>query len=162
MELDTDRLAEIEELYEERLDAFVRTARAITRDSESARDAVQDAFASAVAKRRSFRRSGALESWIWRIVVRKALDQRRREGRRRGAEQAHDGIATAFAATQEQGELVEAIRDLPERQRLALFLRYYADLDYTSIAEILDIKLGTVGASLHAAQRTLKVRLTIT
>src|SRR5581483_11947143 len=49
-----------------------------------------------------------------------------------------------------------AIRRLPERQRLALFLRYYADLDYESIARVLDIRPGTVAAALHAAHETLR------
>jgi RNA polymerase sigma factor (sigma-70 family) len=37
-----------------------------------------------------------------------------------------------------------ALAGLPERQRLALFLRYYADLDYAAIAEALSISRGTV------------------
>jgi RNA polymerase sigma factor (sigma-70 family) len=152
-----DKLARLELLYETRLDAFVRTARAITRDLESARDVVQDAFASAVAKQDSFRHSGELESWVWPIVVRKALDQRRRDLRRRTVEERESMGAGADDAADDR--LLEAIRELPDRQRLTLFLRYYADLDYATIAEILEVRPGTVGASLHAAQRTLKVRL---
>jgi DNA-directed RNA polymerase specialized sigma24 family protein len=45
---------------------------------------------------------------------------------------------------------------LPERQRLAVFLRYYADLDYASIAAALGIKGGTVAAALNAAHETLR------
>jgi RNA polymerase sigma-70 factor (ECF subfamily) len=45
---------------------------------------------------------------------------------------------------------------LPERQRLAVFLRYYADLPYEEIAEALDISPGTVAASLNAARRALR------
>jgi RNA polymerase sigma factor (sigma-70 family) len=45
---------------------------------------------------------------------------------------------------------------LPERQRLALFLRYYADLDYASIAAVLDIEVGTVSATLSRAHATLR------
>ena len=56
-------------------------------------------------------------------------------------------------------DVVLAVRALPERQRLALFLRYYADLDYEAIGEILDVAEGTVAASLHAARTTLKARL---
>jgi RNA polymerase sigma factor (sigma-70 family) len=48
---------------------------------------------------------------------------------------------------------------LPERQRLVLFLRYYADLDYAAIAAILEIKEGTVGATLHAAHASLRQAL---
>jgi RNA polymerase sigma factor (sigma-70 family) len=52
-----------------------------------------------------------------------------------------------------------AVAALPERQRFALFLRYYADLDYRSIAEALGVKPGTVAAHLNAAHQTLRSRL---
>ena len=42
----------------------------------------------------------------------------------------------------------------PQRQREIVFLHYYADLDYASIAEALEISPGTVGATLNAARRT--------
>ena len=48
------------------------------------------------------------------------------------------------------------IRELPERQRLALFLRYYADLDYATIAHALEIAPGTVGALLSQARDGLR------
>jgi RNA polymerase sigma factor (sigma-70 family) len=51
------------------------------------------------------------------------------------------------------------IASLPERQRLALFLRYYADLDYESIASTLGITSGTVGATLNAAHAALRSTL---
>jgi RNA polymerase sigma-70 factor (ECF subfamily) len=52
-----------------------------------------------------------------------------------------------------------ALSALPERQRVALFLRYYADLDYQSIADVTGVSEGTVGATLHAAHRSLRERL---
>jgi RNA polymerase sigma factor (sigma-70 family) len=48
------------------------------------------------------------------------------------------------------------IANLPPRQRAALFLRYYADLDYRSIAEVLGVEVGTVSATLSAAHATLR------
>ena len=48
---------------------------------------------------------------------------------------------------------------LPERQRLVVFLRYFADLDYREIAEALDVKVGTVSATLHAAHAALRSAL---
>lgn len=53
-------------------------------------------------------------------------------------------------------ELRAAILALPERQRTAVFLRYYADLSYAQIADVLGVKPGTVAASLHAAHRSLR------
>jgi len=51
------------------------------------------------------------------------------------------------------------IATLPDRQREALFLRYYADLDYRAIAEVLGIEVGTVSATLSAAHQSLRKRL---
>ena len=56
-------------------------------------------------------------------------------------------------------EVRALVAALPERQRLALFLRYYADLDYRAIAQALDVKPGTVAATLNAAHTTLRTLL---
>ena len=45
---------------------------------------------------------------------------------------------------------------LPERERVVVFLRYFADLDYAAIADILGIRIGTVSATLHAAHHALR------
>src|SRR5438309_7418997 len=70
-------LHEIERVYRARLDDFVRVARAITGEPEAARDAVQDAFATAVRRRSSYRGDGPLDGWLWRTVVNKARDASR-------------------------------------------------------------------------------------
>jgi RNA polymerase sigma-70 factor (ECF subfamily) len=152
------RNGELEQLYELRFSAFARTAYAITGDTETARDVVQEAFAVAVGRGASFNGSGPLEGWLWRIVVRRALDERRRTRRERVANTvaAEEPVAGSGA---DGFDMLAAIRRLPERQRLTLFLRYYADLDYAAIAEVLGVSPGTVGASLHAAHNALEVRL---
>jgi len=48
------------------------------------------------------------------------------------------------------------IATLPERQRLAVFLRYFADLDYRSIAAALDVEVGTISATLALAHTALR------
>jgi RNA polymerase sigma factor (sigma-70 family) len=48
------------------------------------------------------------------------------------------------------------VRNLPERQRVAVFLRYWADLDYRAIAEVLEVEVGTVSATLSAAHQSLR------
>lgn len=63
------------------------------------------------------------------------------------------------AARRPRMRVAAAIAALPERQRLAIFLRYYADLDYAAIAASLGIKAGTVAAALHAAHNTLRKTL---
>jgi len=146
-------LAELEALYRSEYRRFLRVATAVLRDEARAVDAVQDAFASAIRRQRQFRGDGPLEAWVWRMVVNAALKERNRP---KHAE------LTDFELTaplKESTPVAEAIARLPERQRLALFLRYYADLDYESIATALQVSSGTVGATLNAAHTSLRRRL---
>jgi RNA polymerase sigma-70 factor (ECF subfamily) len=145
-------LKELEALYRQRLPAYTRLATAIAGDEESGRDAVQEAFAKAVRKRRRFRREGQLEAWVLRIVVNAARDARRRRLRRK------EPLPVPVAIRAE--ELGLPLELLTERQREVLFLHYYADLDYGAIAQALGISAGTVGATLSAARKTLRGALT--
>lgn len=149
-------LESLESLYRTRFDAFVRTASAITNSHESGHDAVHDAFVSAVRERSKYRADGTLEAWVWRIVLRSALKHRRR--RDVLAEEPPDAIWTD---THHDGsaELRAAVVELPPRQRLMVFLRYYGDLDYRTIADLTGVQTGTVGAELHAAHRSLRSHL---
>ena len=130
-------------------------AAAICGDRELARDAVQDAFALAVRKRASFSGQGPLEAWLWRIVVNASRDQRRRA--RPTEELAGDTHPRSNGHDEATSDRVRAALMLvSERQRLILFLHYYADLDYATIAAVLEISPGTVGAALHSARATLR------
>jgi RNA polymerase sigma-70 factor (ECF subfamily) len=147
-----DPLPEIEQLYRHELARFARVARAIVGDEQTARDSVQEAFTRAVEKRSLFRRRGPLEAWLWRIVV--------NEARKRAALAARPAPADEAAASGNGHvslsiEVRTAVAALPERQRLAVFLRYYADLDYRAIAVALGIERGSVSATLSAAHRNL-------
>lgn len=144
-------LNEIEAMYRTRYPAFHRVATAIVGDADLARDAVHDGFVRAVRHRRRFR-GESLEGWLWRIVVNAA---RRRRGDRFW-QRPPPVQASAVVAPSPNGDLRALVAALPERQRLALFLRYYADLDYRSIADALGVKPGTVAASLHQAHATLR------
>jgi RNA polymerase sigma-70 factor (ECF subfamily) len=147
------RVDEIERVYRTRFDDYVRVAAAIAGDPDAARDAVQDAFASAVRNRTAFRGDGPLEAWLWRTVVNAARNQRRRR-----PDPAPQPLHANGHDRDEASEVRVALALLPERQRLALFLRYFADLDYASIASVLGVTEGTVAATLHAAHRALRRR----
>ena len=148
-------LEELEALYRSRFDVFSRVAAGVTGDAERACDAVQEAFATAVRKRGSFRREGPLEAWVWRIVLNAA-----RSDVRRSAPAADREVHAATNGHPERdAELRVALARLPERQRTAVFLRYYADLDYAAIGEALGIADGTVAATLSAARSALRTHL---
>jgi len=148
-------LDELEALYRSRYEVFARVAASVTGDAERARDAVQEGFATALRKRRSFRSEGPLEAWVWRIV----LNTARSNLRRTETANSYDVPAPANGRPEADVELRVALARLPERQRTAVFLRYYADLDYAAIGEALGISAGTVAATLNAAHNTLRTRL---
>jgi RNA polymerase sigma factor (sigma-70 family) len=151
-----DRLDELEALYRRDYAAFVRVATGILGDEQGARDVVHDGFVLAVRNRERLRDQHAIEPWVWRIVVNEARKRRRRESRYvPGWEQEIGSYGPAELNVDVRG----VVAALPERQRLALFLRYYADLDYASIAAALQVKPGTVAAALSAAHSTVKAQL---
>ena len=151
-----DTLGELEAIYRARYAVFVRVALAIVRDEQSARDVVHDGFVLAVRNRDRVRDARALEPWVWRIVVNEARKRRGRE-LRFAAEEGRE--VESYGSAELNVDVRALIAGLPERQRLALFLRYYADLDYASIAVALGIKPGTVAATLSAAHAALRTEL---
>jgi RNA polymerase sigma-70 factor (ECF subfamily) len=154
-----DRLAEVEVLYRRRLREFRRVAAAVCGDREAAPDVVQEAFVRAVRELGSFRGEGLLEAWLWRIVLNTARNHRRASVGAASLSAVEAGTLTNGAETSSSGRIRAAVAALPERQRVVLFLRYYADLDYRAIAETLEISSGTVGATLTAARSALEKQL---
>jgi RNA polymerase sigma-70 factor (ECF subfamily) len=149
----------ISALYQRRFRAFVGGAYAVVGDPEAARDVVQEAFARALRDRRHYRAEGTLEAWLWRIVVNVARDVARRS---RFADLSADELAELAVLGREPSgdrDLRAELRTLPRRQRLAVFLHYYADLPYDEVARQLDVAPGTVAASLNAARKTLRHRI---
>jgi RNA polymerase sigma-70 factor, ECF subfamily len=145
-------IAELERVYRADFLRFVRVATAIAGDEESGADAVHDAFVQAVRSRRSFRGDGPLAAWVWKMVVNAAKKRVPQPERFEAEPVAHgeNGFGDPMRA---------AVAALPERQRLTLFLRYYADLEYDAIAATLGISSGTVGATLNAAHTALRSSL---
>ena len=134
---------------------LLRVAVALVGNADQGRDAVQEAFVRALRSRGDLRRIDSLDGWLWRTLVNCCLVQRRT---RAIAEEAPSFETNGHA--EEWPEVRAAIAALPERQRVVLFLRHYADLDYRQIADALRIERGTVAATLHAAHRTMKQLLT--
>jgi RNA polymerase sigma factor (sigma-70 family) len=146
---------ELEALYRSGFEGFVRVATAIAGDPESGRDAVQAAFVAAIRHRRQFRGTGTLEAWVWRIVVNAARRARSPEL----AELPEELHANGNGDAGDEFGVRRFVAALPPRQREAVFLRYFADLDYKTIARVLELEPGTVSATLSAAHQTLRKRL---
>jgi RNA polymerase sigma-70 factor (ECF subfamily) len=150
-------LAEIESVYAADAPKLRRIAAGIVGDFEAGQDVVQEAFALAIRKRRSFLRRGSIEGWIWRVVVNTALNRRRSDASQSILFRRAAGESAAPRAIEERADnLRAAVSNLPERQRAALFLCYYADLDYAAIGRLLGIRSGTVGKLLHDARTAIR------
>ena len=149
-------LAEIESLYRTSFSRYRNALATVTGSYESARDAVQQAFAQAIAERASFRGEGSLGAWVWKIALRQALALRTEfsEADLNGA------FDPSLVDPTSDPVLSAALRALPPRRRLVVFLRYFADLSYSEIADVVGISEGTVAATLHEARGALRNALT--
>src|SRR5215207_10026606 len=117
----------IERIYRSRYSGFRNALATVTGSYDSAHDAVQEAFARALAKQSDFR-GGSPEAWIWTIALRCALGSR-------ADPLPLDDLKPELVEPERDAELAFALRELPPRRRLMVFLRYFADLDYAQIAE---------------------------
>jgi RNA polymerase sigma-70 factor (ECF subfamily) len=65
----------------------------------------------------------------------------------------------AFVDENADPTLAAAVRELPPQRRMAIFLRYFADLSYAEIGEVLGVAEGTVAATLSQAHQQLRAEL---
>jgi RNA polymerase sigma-70 factor (ECF subfamily) len=142
-------MSPLEQLYRDRYTGFRNALAPVAGSREAAHDAVQEAFAIALRKRRELRRRESLAPWVWQIAFRLALRERRRA---RLEELPHD---LSILEPERDPALAAAIRALPPRRRLVVFLRYFAGFSYAEIAEALEIEEGTVAATLAQAHAAL-------
>lgn len=112
---------------------------------------VQESFARALHNQAQYRGEGPLEAWIWRIAIRTALE------RRRGSLEVPlaDVLDPQLAQPERDPKLAAALKRLPPRRRLIVFLRYVAELSYSDIARVCGISEGTVAATLTQARAAL-------
>ncbi|HET7128266.1 MAG TPA: sigma-70 family RNA polymerase sigma factor [Gaiellaceae bacterium] len=148
--------AALEEVYRRRYAGFLRLGFAILGSHDLAREAVQETFAAALRERESFRGEGSLEGWLWKAMLNTCRQEQRR--RRRLSDEQPPELGTNGQPA-EWPELRALIAALPDQERHALFLRYYADLSQDEIADVLGVRPGTVGATLTHARNKLRVAL---
>ena len=108
--------------------------------------------------------SGGFKAWLFRIATNKANDHWRSAGRERIAKEGLKLVTDEFApdagqrleGNEQHEKLRRAIEKLPELQRQVLMLRYYSNLKFVEIAELLGCPLNTALGRMHKA--TLKLR----
>ena len=136
------------DLYRDAHADMVRLAFLLTGSAEASQDVVQDAF---VSVHRAWSRVREPRAYLRRAVVNACTSHHRRRFR----EQARMPRADAHAEL-EADELFDVLAALPDRQRAAVVLRYWHDLDENQIADALGCRPGTVGSLLHRAIARLR------
>jgi len=146
----------------------------ILADSSEAADVTQDVFLKAFKGIRGFRRGSSLKTWLYRISVRQALNERRwwwrhhrqqvsidtdgEEGEK-PALQLKDAEATPFeqfATHETQAAVRQALTQLPGIFRSAVILRDMEGLSYEEVAEVLVVSVGTVKSRIVRGRRILR------
>ena len=157
---DHDAFSELVGAASARLDA---AARLILRDSELARDAVQDALVRAWRDLPGLRDPERFDAWLHRLVVNACLDVLRRR-RRRAIEVELTAVHTPFVGDQ-TGHVAEreildlALHRLDPEWRAIVVLHYFLGMPLPDVAAALRIPLGTAKSRLHRSLGTMRVAL---
>jgi RNA polymerase sigma-70 factor (sigma-E family) len=156
----TDRDSAFAEYFSARSDAMRRTAYLLCGDWHRAEDLVQAAFAKVYVAWNRASRHESLDGYVRRTVIRTFLDERRRAYRRR--ERVAGSIEEAVAPyappqpIEDRIDLLQALAEVPPRQRAVLVLRYWEDLSIEETAELLSCSEGTVKSQAARGLATLR------
>ena len=142
-------------------------------DTADAADAAQEVFLKAFKGIRNFRQGSSLKTWLYRIAIREALNNRRwfkrhlqknvsidaepEEGK--AQIEIEDLAGTPFdqlAAHEIQEAVQSALQQVPDVFRSAVILRDLEGLSYEEVAEVLDCSVGTVKSRILRGRRALK------
>jgi RNA polymerase sigma-70 factor (ECF subfamily) len=143
----------LEQVYREHAARLWRALMAYTGDRGIADDALAEAFAQAVGRGEALRTP---ERWVWTAAFRIAAGELKTRGQRRTAPQPEPE-----ADRSEAFELLEALKQLPPKQRAALVLHYYGGYRAREIALILGSTAATVRVHLSAGRRRLRALLEV-
>jgi len=137
---------------------------------EADRDASQEVFLKARRGFASWDPERPFRPWLLAVAGNHCIDQLRRHSREARLFDSRDldpgdlldaGPSPLRLAlrSEERGRLLDALDDLPQKYRLPLVLRYFQELDYEAIADVLGVSRGQVGTLLFRAKRLLRQAL---
>lgn len=155
---------EIVKEYSERVYWHVRR---FVNTHEDADDLVQDIFLKIWTALPSFRGEAQLYTWVYRIATNETLNRLRREKVRAALRfssldaEMERRIDTDpfFNGDAAERALSKAVARLPEKQRQVFILRYYDEMPYEQMSEVLDTSVGALKASYHIAQEKVRAVL---
>jgi RNA polymerase sigma-70 factor (sigma-E family) len=158
---DADSLVTV--LYTEQYRALVRLALLLVHDVQTAEEVVQDAFVAMHTGWRRLRDTEKALSYLRQAVGNKSRSvlRHRTVVDRNAPKPAPDepSAEQGAIALLERSAVIAALRELPDRQREAIVLRYYADLSEAQIAEAMGISRGAVKSHTARGMSSLRASL---
>lgn len=166
-----------QELFELYSDKMYRLAVSIVGDESDAEDVVQEGFIKFFEKIETFEGRSSIGTWLYRVTHNASIDRVRQkksgvllESDLKGAEEglpipqqitSWDGNVTELYDQQELLQILDAtMQSLPEKLRVAFFLRDIEEMSTEEAAEILEITPGAVKVRLHRARLLMREQLT--
>lgn len=146
---------------EARVAGLLRFAYLVTGSQHAAEDAVQSALTRACEKWSRVSRTEDPDTYVRRMVVNAHVSSWRRSGRRElSVPQVHDASAADPTEALARDDAVWRVCSaLPPQQRAAVVLRFYEDLDYPEIAQVLGVAEATVRSHVHRGLAALRAEL---
>ena len=167
-------MSAFEALFQHYRGLVFKTAYLMSGNKEEAEDILQEVFVSVWKSRHTFDPTkGKLTTWLYRITINQSSKHRKKqpvlisldEARSDGfhlAETKSSELPEEFVMTKSKYEkLTNALNSLDSKHRPVLVLRYFDDLSYDEIAQVLGIPLGTVKSRINQAISTLRAQLRI-
>ncbi len=159
---DTNAFAELVKRYEVKI---TRYGHKFMNGQEDIRDVVQDIFIKAFENLRSFNTSMKFSSWLYRIAH-NAFVNRLRDSHRKLLRIdfdtvtpflfSSDNLEDVFFHKENQRRIEASLKDLDIKYREVIVLRYFEELSYDEISDVLKIPVSTVGVRLNRAVRAMK------
>jgi RNA polymerase sigma-70 factor (ECF subfamily) len=149
-----------EELFSRYWPRAWRVAVALSGGRPEAEDVLQEAFGRAYAGLSRFNGRSSFPTWLLRIVVNCAIDECRRERRRRDAVRLAEPPSEVVHSSPDP-EVAAAVTRLAPERRVIIVLRYWLGYSAEEIASVLDLPPGTVHSRLSRALAELRSRLEV-
>lgn len=157
--MQTTAHGEFTDLVQRHTELWYRVALRIVLDHTSAQDAVQEACIKIWSNWSTYRGEAQRSTWAYRFVVNEALSSKRRQLPQQTvalSELAGVPDSPFFEADSVLTALYRAVDQLPEQQKLVFQLRYFDELPYAEISQILGTSQSGLKANYHHAVAKIK------
>mgnify|MGYP004516095357 FL=1 len=155
-----DSRSELERLMEQYGSGLLRMCALYLKDTELAKDAVQDAFLKAYRHLGDYRGEGSEKAWLTSICINVCRDMLRTAWfRHQTGMDIHTLPETAVEFSFPDDTVLAEVLRLPQKYREVVLIRYYEQLKLNEIATVLGLSLGKVRSRLNRANEILRSRL---